>query len=248
MEPCVYRGIECPDVTRHFPHAVPMESTGLAPHVRLCDPDINDKCGYMTHDEAAILYNLALACPGNWIEIGSHTGWSTAHIAYAGCTVTGLDPEYKTPVYNKTKDPMYFEGRAWGNLERCGVEYDDVMLIGKKSQEFLRNYDGSKFDGACIDGEHEPPFPENDAMLVFPHLKETCAVFFHDTLGWPVQDGIRVFIDAGFHFRLYCTSQLAGVCWRGDVTPPDHMEDPNIDWPAVLRNIDFPEDLLELSE
>lgn len=248
MQPYVYRGIECPDLTHHFPHAVPMESTGLAPHVRLCDPDINDQCGYMTHDEAAILYNLALACPGEWLEIGSHTGWSTAHIAYAGCHVTGLDPEYKTPVYNKTKDPVFFRSRTTSNLSRCHAK---TSLVGEKSQDFFlkRSFTDPCYDGACIDGEHEPPFPVGDAMLVFPHLKETCAVFFHDTLGWPVQNGIRIFTDEGFKFRLYRTSQLVGVCWRGDVTPPDHIGDPNVAWPLILKNtVKFPEDLLELSE
>jgi hypothetical protein len=43
------------------------------------------ECGFLTRDEVHILFHCALLFRGkNALEIGSHTGWSTVHLALAG--------------------------------------------------------------------------------------------------------------------------------------------------------------------
>jgi hypothetical protein len=43
------------------------------------------ECGFLTRDEAHILLHCAFRFQGkNALEIGSHTGWSTVHLALAG--------------------------------------------------------------------------------------------------------------------------------------------------------------------
>lgn len=48
------------------------------------DPSFPE-CGFLTRDEAHILYNAALIFKGqNALEIGSHVGWSTVHFGLGG--------------------------------------------------------------------------------------------------------------------------------------------------------------------
>jgi hypothetical protein len=58
------------------------------------------ECGFLTRDEAHILLHCALLYQGkNALEIGSHTGWSTIHLALAvavkrseiGCDRTAIE-------------------------------------------------------------------------------------------------------------------------------------------------------------
>jgi hypothetical protein len=49
------------------------------------------ECGFLTRDEAHILLHCALLYQGkNALEIGSHTGWSTIHLALAGTFVHNI--------------------------------------------------------------------------------------------------------------------------------------------------------------
>src|SRR4051812_917290 len=70
----------------------------------LCDPEFNPGCGYMSMREVKILYELARSRPGRWCEIGSHTGWSAAHVVLAGEGATFMDlidPEYSVPTFRE---------------------------------------------------------------------------------------------------------------------------------------------------
>lgn len=230
----VYRSnIACPSLAAAFPYAKPINPGNTMKHVSLCDPELFPGCGYATHDEAAII--SACVLPGsNALEIGSHTGWTTAHIALRAHQLTALDPEYGSASFNLTKDHELFLHRTKNNLARMKKIHHDstctIALYGEKSQDFIARYAAEKFDFVFIDGEHEPPFPENDAKLVLPHLADNAVVVFHDFMGWPVQMGVKYLVSQGFRFRFYKTPQFLAVCWRGMFVPPDHTPDPLFDW------------------
>ena len=73
----IYRSnLTAPDLSPYF---------SLCPQVRQImghdapsDPDFDPDCTYLTHDEAAILYSIAKAWPGSWVDIGARLGWTGA--------------------------------------------------------------------------------------------------------------------------------------------------------------------------
>lgn len=242
-----------PDVRPYFKHAIPYKShPNPAHHLVLCDPELSAGCGYVSRDEGAILWECARRTLGlvpagataRIVEIGSHTGWSTAHLAaHEGVHVDAIEPEFSRVAFNATGSPLQFLNRCRANLEAWGV-LDRVTPHGTTSQEFLPQQPSGGYVGAFVDGEHEPPFPANDAAMVIPRMAESCFIAFHDVLGWPVQNGVKVCIDAGFKWRLYKTPQLMAVCWRGDFVPPDHTPDPLFNWDNwINRSLRFEIDL-----
>lgn len=211
-------------------------------HTVLCDPELFAGCGYATHDEAVLLLAIAakLRRDGSvWVEIGSHTGWTAAHIADAGVDVIAIDPEYGTPVYNQTGDPNRFFMRTRDNVEACGLRYR-VSLTPGVSGDWLPKMDG--LDGVFVDGDHIAPAPLEDAKMAAAAIRPGGVVVFHDAVGAPVQDAIRWMISAGFKCRIYRTPQLLTVCWRDGFEPPPHDPDPAFDWTGWLSHV-VPDDL-----
>src|SRR5882757_4294806 len=78
----IYRSnLTFPDLSPHFKLKSPALTT--MGHDMPSDPDYEPGCGFLTHDEAAILYSIVKAWPYRWVDIGARFGWSTAHIATA---------------------------------------------------------------------------------------------------------------------------------------------------------------------
>ena len=173
------------------------------------------RCGFWTFDEAQILHRCALQVPGDWLDIGSHTGWTTAHIAAVeGCHVVAIDPMYRVPE---------FLARAEENLTACGVR-DQVTLSLATSNEYfaIHSPHGARFAGICIDGDHEPPCPVTDARNAHTWLQQRGVVLFHDAKGQPVVDGFRWLAAQGYRMKYYPTVHGVAVCWRSDeFTPPE---------------------------
>jgi predicted O-methyltransferase YrrM len=189
---------------------------------------IYKKCGVLCREEAAILYHVAMrAGPARgreWLDIGGHTGWSTAHIAAgasAGNAITiAVDPMYAN---------FEFRQRTGSNLGAacCG----EVILRPDTSRAYF-DYPVSNprlLCGVMIDGDHSVGEPLFDAMHSAARLTTPGALVFHDFIGKPVRDAVRAMMDdAKMKCRIYWTPHVMAVCWKGDFTPPDHVADPNI--------------------
>lgn len=212
--------LTAPDLQPLFIYTAAHE--GAHSHSILHDVGFDVSCGYMSHDEAAILHNIAKLNPGRWLEIGSHTGWSGAHVAIADLFIDMLDPAYQD---------LRFLQRTVQNLHAVGVA-GFCRLIPLTSDRYWHSPDHGKrkYTGVIIDGNHDAPYPERDAISALPWLEENAVVFFHDFCGRPIRDGVRFLINQGFKFRVYNTPQMLGVCYRGNITLPVHVPDPAVDW------------------
>ena len=221
--------LTCPDLTPHFKHLVsrPM------PHSFGHDvpSDWGDKadddpvfglyknCGMWTHDEAAILFNVAAGkwpLHGLWVDIGAHTGWTSKHINEAtNSAVICVDP-------------------MLGNVDFCDRFFDNTgyprsWARGFTSAEMFAGVSpDDKARGFCIDGDHQPGEPLKDAQGAARHLTDTGVIIFHDALGLPVREAALWLMNEGFKARWYSTPHGIILCWRGDFTPPDHVSDPNL--------------------
>jgi hypothetical protein len=237
----IYRSnLKCPDLTPHFKHLVsrPMpHSFGHDVPSDWGDKADDDpvfglykRCGMWTHDEAAILYNVAAGCQGDWCDIGAHTGWTGAHIGRAlsdGYSVICVDPLLKNDEVSRRC------------LEHLNSVYIDGGINGSTSLEYFE--DGADpFEGFCIDGDHEPGKPLEDATNAAKHLAETGVIIFHDFIGQPVREAVQYLMAQGFHCRVYKTPHMVACCWRGGFVPPDHVPDPNLpDLFARCPDFDF---------
>lgn len=250
--------LRTPDFEPAFVHAREMDPNVYSnpmKHTILCDPEVFGRCGYATHDEAAILAHCVQrvteghpnpeSVENAWAEIGSHTGWTTAHIGIAATRIAAIDPEYSQPVFNNTGAAEQFARRFDDNIERVHRTYPlgRVNRYGVKSSDFFKSDAAwpkpASFDGVFVDGEHEPPFPLEDAKMIVPFLKERAVVVFHDCLSSVVREGVKHLRSLGFQHKVYDTPQIVIVCWRGDYTPPNHTPDPNFDWARWKRSIGF---------
>jgi len=172
-------------------------------------------CGLWTRDEAAILYNVALGVLGPWFDIGAHTGWTSAHIAEPGHYTHCIDPLLAVTEFND---------RFRKNNPR-----NPGALHGWTSNRFFQKIDGDWIPaGVCIDGDHEPGKPLEDAQHAVEHLADTGVIMLHDGTGRPVREAVEFLIRERFHARVYYTPHLVFCCWRGDFKPPDHVPDPYV--------------------
>lgn len=205
------------------------------------------KCGLWTRDEAAILWKCAQRSWGGWVDIGCHTGWTTAHILSGKPTkwthaVTGIDPLLRV---EEVAD------RCRENIATLPGE-GDIDWEAETSQDWFaglnaRNHPGLGIRGFCIDGDHEPGKPLEDAQNAAKHLAETGVILFHDFTGQPVREAVTWLMDQGFKARVYWTPHIVCVCWRGDFTPPIHVPDQRIDWTPHLLEMAVDFDFRRLS-
>lgn len=186
--------------------------------------------GFVSRDEAAILYNTGLLFNGKrGIEIGCWLGWSACHIALAGVVLDVVDPVILRPEFHES---------IVQSLTASGV-LSSVHLVGGTSPVAVRQL-GLSVDRTWslifIDGDHNGDAPSNDAQACLPFAEPDAAVLFHDVNAPAVGRALDLLRDQGWNTMVYQTMQIMGVAWRGNVTPIRHHPDPTIDWelPAHL--------------
>lgn len=225
----IYRSnLKCPDLQPYFKHTVCRVMSHSQGHDVLsdfADRADNDsvfgifkQAGFWTHDEAAILYNVAHAVGGYWLDIGGLTGWTAAHMAMAGCRVTSVDPMYQI---------RGFRVRASENVNNAGYS-QNVDLFPWGSNEYFATEPGRSFDGIVIDGEHSSPYPLQDAINACTRIKDNGVILFHDATHTSVQDGYKYLESLGWKVKIYRTPHLVALCYRDGFVPPEHVPDPNL--------------------
>jgi predicted O-methyltransferase YrrM len=222
----IYRSnLAAPDLQKFFRHVdcrVMGHSQGHDVLSDFADKKENDpvfgpykSCGMATHDEAALVYNVALAVGGTWLDIGGLTGWTACHAAAAGCTVYSVDPMYAH---------AQFRQRAEENISAAGLR-DKISLWACTSNEFFSKVH-RLFSGVLIDGDHGDKKPSEDAENARSRTTINGVILFHDTKIYYVRKAYHACAHAGWNTRTYTTPHGMGLCYRDGFIPPHHVADP----------------------
>lgn len=237
--------LRCPDLRPMFRHTRSWVTPCSMGHEVLSDwaeksPDdpvfgIHRNSGFITRDEAAILYHCVQRVGGIWLDIGAATGWTAAHMALTAERVIAVEPMFW--------DQKFYR-RFINNIAEGYGSLGTIMPWAGLSREFFTACywnDGPILDGVMIDGDHIADAPVLDAQLSARYLKPTGIILLHDCTGDP-QQAVRWLMDNGFHARVYRTPHLLTCCWRGNFAPPDHVPDPEIhpeEFPARYPFLDW---------
>ncbi len=180
--------------------------------------------GFLSRDEAHILYNTALQMQGKpALEIGCWLGWSACHLALAGVQLDIIDP--------LLEQPDFYES-VHQSLQAAGV-LDRVQLIPGYSPakvEAIAAVRGRQWSLIFIDGNHDAPAPLQDAIACEALAAPDALILFHDLASPDVAQGLDYLRQRGWHTLVYQTMQIMGVAWRGNVAPVHHRPDPSVEW------------------
>ena len=187
--------------------------------------------GFLSRDEAHILYNTALKFKGKKaLEIGCWLGWSACHLALAGVVLDIVDPLLARPDFYESVS---------NSLQAAGL-LDSVHLVAGYSPQAVEELAAqlqTKWSLIFIDGNHEAPGPLNDAIICEQLAEKDALIVFHDLAAPDVAEGLDYFKQKGWHTLVYQTMQIMGVAWRGNIEPVRHQPDPKVNWvlPAHLQ-------------
>lgn len=217
------------------------------PHVRREVPHLwyadqrQPGIGFVSRDEAHILYNTALKLQGkNALEIGCWLGWSTAHLAAGGVILDAIDPILENPTAHESVNY---------SLRLAGVRSNVNLYPGYspgKVEEIAQQED-RRWSLIFIDGNHDSPAPLQDAQVAERYAAEDALILFHDLASPDVAEGLNYLRDRGWNTMIYQTMQIMGVAWRGNVRPVEHIPDPAVNWTLPEHLKDYPVCNLELS-
>lgn len=219
-----------------FPHLIRGDPAGCAwPYLRKEVPHAwyvdrrSPKIGFVSRDEAAILYNTALRFRGmRALEIGCWLGWSTCHLALAGVSLDVLDPILAEPTLRGSVEASLVAAGVRGrvNLVAAGSPDGVSLLAG-----------GRKWSLFFVDGAHEGAAPVRDAEACAAHAAADALILFHDLAAPAVAAALDRLRDQVWQTVVYQTMQIMGAAWRGRVAPVAHTPDPAVEWslPAHLR-------------
>lgn len=226
-------GLEMIRLDEHFPHLAAASKATLAweylrdeiPHTFYIDRRAPGT-GFLNRDEAILLYNLARLFRGRaGLEVGCWLGWSAAHIAAAGVALDVIDPVLG--------DPSFRDSVA-GSLASAGLSHL-VTLHAASSPAAIDDLGraGKRWSFIFVDGNHTAPYPLFDTATAIEYAEPDAAVIFHDLASPEVAQALEYLACRGWKTHVYHTAQIMGIAWRGDVTPPLHIEDPDVSWPLA---------------
>jgi predicted O-methyltransferase YrrM len=153
--------------------------------------------------------NLFNNKPINYLEIGAFYGANIISVANSYCThidskLYCIDPwiDYEDyPEYKNEQTNIY--NTFINNINNSGFKDKFIINRGFSNQKILE-YKDDFFDIIYIDGNHEPEYVLEDAVLAFRKLKKNGILIFDD-YGWGgpdlTQRGIDAFIS-GYHKRI----------------------------------------------
>lgn len=211
------------------------------PHLYCADQRQPDT-GFVSRDEAHILYNAALKFQGKRaLEIGCWLGWSTAHLAAGGVILDAIDPILENPTAYESVNYSLCSAGVRSNVNLYpGYSPEKVEEIAQQ-EEF-------RWSLIFIDGNHDSPAPLQDAQVAEQYAAEDALILFHDLASPDVAEGLNYLRDRGWNTMIYQTMQIMGVAWRGNVQPVEHIPDPAVDWNLPEHLKDYPVCNLELSK
>jgi len=231
--------LNAPDLLADFPYAADTDpATCRDPRLRKESPHIwrtdarepKRATGILSIEEACLLYALAKPKAGRRaLEIGSHFGWSTAHIAAAGLPVDAIDPAFG----DAERGSQVGESLdRWGDKIKLWPGYSPGIV------DAVAATSGEPFAFAFVDGQHSNGAPLRDVQAILPHLADDGVFVFHDMTFSDVAAAVRWLKGKGWSIRLYNTMQVMAAAWQNGPEPVAYGGDPaGPNLPEHLRNI-----------
>lgn len=166
--------------------------------------------GFVTWDEASLLYNYGLALKGRrMVEVGCWVGWSTVFLGLSGVELTVVDPLLEgAPQGDACRD----------SLARAGLS-TRVQLVPGYSPKALIDLaaQGNRWDAFFIDGNHEDDAPLMDAKACTELAASDAIVLFHDLVQPNIAGALRWLLHHGWNCGIHRTALFMGVAWRGQL-------------------------------
>ena len=145
----------------------------------------------------------------NYLEIGTFYGANILSVAnsyglHNNSMLYCIDPWEDYEHYNEYKNEQLKIYDAFiNNIENSGVKEKVVINRGYSNVE-IHKFENEFFDIIYIDGNHEPEYVLEDAVLSFRKLKKNGIMIFDD-YGWGGPDLTQKGIDGflfGYHKRI----------------------------------------------
>jgi predicted O-methyltransferase YrrM len=147
--------------------------------------------------------------PINYLEIGTFYGANLLSVANTYCLHSDsklycIDPweDYKDyPEYKNEQETIYKS--FMNNVENSGIK-NKIIINRGYSNNVIPNLEDNFFDIIYIDGNHEPDYVLEDAVLSFRKLKIGGIMIFDD-YGWGGPDLTKRGIDgflSGYHKKI----------------------------------------------
>jgi len=147
--------------------------------------------------------------PINYLEIGTFYGANLLSVArtygdHKDSKLYCIDPWEDYNEYSEYKNEQNIIYNTFKkNVKNSGFE-EKIVINRGYSHKIVSTFDDNFFDMIYIDGNHEPEYVLEDAVLSFRKLKEGGIIVFDD-YGWGgpelTQAGIDAFIK-GYHKRI----------------------------------------------
>ncbi len=219
-----------------FPFRIPAD--GGSAHPRCRDSRFPRLPAQMLdRDEAHILYATARWFPADAcaVEVGCSIGWVAVHLLAAGLRVDVMDP-------------LAGYGDIRNAIMACLPPGADgrVRILAGPAAEMLpaaAPQRGTRWSLIVVDSQRDLPDPSRRTDLPWERYADDDAVIVFTGLDAPEPAAcLRRLKEAGWHTRVYLTSGLLGMAWRGQVVPVDHVPDPAVAWPrpAHLAGLGLP--------
>jgi predicted O-methyltransferase YrrM len=140
-------------------------------------PQIEAIDGWLTEDEAKLLYDLARECPKDrvCVEIGSYKGKSTVAMLQSEARVIAIDWFQGSPEHPEGTNTYRDFAK---NTERYGEQL--TTLAYKSTDDFPQFIVGNDVHLLFIDGEHSYGAVKKDYELYEPKVVEGGYIVFHD--------------------------------------------------------------------
>lgn len=147
--------------------------------------------------------------PIRYAEVGAFYGANIVSVAetygaHPESTLIAIDPWTDYAEYPEYKGQQTTIYEAFSrNIEACGLT-DRITVKRGYSNEVLPTLEDNSFDIMYIDGNHEPEYVLEDAVLAFRKLKVGGYLIFDD-YGWGGPDLTKRGIDGfmhGYHKRI----------------------------------------------
>jgi glycosyltransferase involved in cell wall biosynthesis len=143
--------------------------------------------GFLSRDEAHILYNTALQFSGKKaLEIGCWLGWSACHLAAAGVKLDVIDPLLsRTEFYQSVQQSL----TAAGLIQKVNL----IPGYSPQKVEEVATTMQQTWSLIFIDGNHDAPGPLQDAIICEQLAAEDAIILFHDLASPNVAQGLGLF-------------------------------------------------------